>query len=111
MKDTEATLDRSELEGASPGGRSPTAMALRRLFRSHTAVAGLAITGVLVVTGLLAPWIAPHEYWRISREAVMQAPAEGGLAALARAGERDGGELDGGLSEAWREVAGNHGGA
>lgn len=74
MKDTEATLDRSELEGASPGGRSPTAMALRRLFRSHTAVAGLAITGVLVVTGLLAPWIAPHEYWRISREAVMQAP-------------------------------------
>jgi ABC-type dipeptide/oligopeptide/nickel transport system permease subunit len=49
-------------------------MALRRLLRSHTAVAGLAISAVLVVTGLLAPWIAPHEYWRISRDAVTQAP-------------------------------------
>ncbi len=71
---TGPTIDRSLLEGAAPAGRSPTGMALRRLFRSHTALAGLAITAVLVVTGLLAPWIAPHEYWRISRDAVAKAP-------------------------------------
>ena len=68
-----AAVDRAVLEGAAREGRSPTAMALRRLFRSHTAVAGLGITAVLVVTGLLAPWIAPHEYWQISRS-VTQAP-------------------------------------
>jgi ABC-type dipeptide/oligopeptide/nickel transport system permease subunit len=74
VKGVEATVDRSRLEGAAPEGRSPTALAIRRLLRSQTAVAGLLITAVLVVTGLLAPWIAPHEYWRISREAVFQAP-------------------------------------
>lgn len=74
MTGTSATIDRARLEGASAEGRSPTALALRRLFRSQTAVAGLAITAALVVIGLLAPWIAPHEYWRISRDAVTQAP-------------------------------------
>jgi ABC-type dipeptide/oligopeptide/nickel transport system permease subunit len=74
MSATGATIDRNLLEGASSAARSPTSLALRRLFRSRTAVAGLLITAVLVVTGLFAPWIAPHEYWRISREAVMQPP-------------------------------------
>ncbi len=74
MSPSEATLDRSELEGASSGGRSPAALALRRLFRSRTAVAGLAITAILVFTGLFAPWLATHEYWRISRAEVALAP-------------------------------------
>jgi len=74
MSPAEATLDRSLLEGASAAGRSPTALALRRLLRSRTAVAGLAITAVLVFTGLLAPLLAPHEYWRISSDAVQKAP-------------------------------------
>jgi len=69
-----ATVGRDALAGAAREGRSPTALAFRRMFRSQTAVAGLGITVALVVTGLLAPWLAPNEYWRISREAVMQAP-------------------------------------
>jgi len=71
---TGATIDRADLEGASAEGRSPTVLAMRRLFRSQTAVAGLAITAILVFTGVFAPLLAPHEYWRISADAVTKAP-------------------------------------
>ena len=59
-------------------GRSPTLMAFRRLLHSQTAVAGLGITVALVLVGLLAPWISPHEYWKISVDAVQRPPGTPG---------------------------------
>ena len=78
MTGSDSTVARSSVEGASPAGRSPTALAIRRLLRSKTAVVGLVITAVLVFTGLFAPWIATHEYWRISRDEVALAPGAAG---------------------------------
>lgn len=74
MSEATATTRRGELPGAAREGPTPGQLVLRRLLRSNTAVAGLLITAVLVVVGVLAPWIAPHEYWRISADAVTKAP-------------------------------------
>jgi ABC-type dipeptide/oligopeptide/nickel transport system permease subunit len=74
-----ATLDRGSLAGAeSGGGRSPLRLAVRRLLRSHTAVAGLGITAILVFVGLFAPWIAPEHYSAIQGEAVREPPGTPG---------------------------------
>ncbi len=69
-----ATLDRSSLQGAEAEGRSPLALAVRRLFRSRTAVAGLGITVVLVLVGILAGALAPHDYAKDMALDALRAP-------------------------------------
>ncbi len=59
-------------------GRSPTALAIRRLLRSHTAIAGLGITGALVLAGLLAPLVVGDAYKASDLEAIRLPPGSPG---------------------------------
>ena len=68
--------DRAGLERAQ--GRSPTALALRRLFRSRTAVAGVGITAILVTVGLLAPLVVGESYKAVDQEALRLPPGSTG---------------------------------
>jgi ABC-type dipeptide/oligopeptide/nickel transport system permease subunit len=71
-----ATPTREALEVA--GARSPTALAIRRLLKSHTAVSGLLLTGVLVLVGLTAPWLAPNHYSEIYPDDILLPPGSPG---------------------------------
>jgi ABC-type dipeptide/oligopeptide/nickel transport system permease subunit len=51
-------LPAEDLQGA-PASLWRTA--LRRLFQRRSAIAGMVILGVLVLTAILAPWIAPYQ--------------------------------------------------
>ena len=68
--------DRAALEREH--GRSPTALAVRRLLRSRTAVAGLAITAALVVVGLLAPLVVADAYKAVDQAALRLPPGSPG---------------------------------
>ncbi|MHC4924801.1 MAG: ABC transporter permease [Planctomycetota bacterium] len=57
---------------------SPTALALRRLFRRQTAVSGLIITVLLVIIGLGAPLLAPHSYSSVNGDAILLPPGSEG---------------------------------
>ena len=57
-----------------PASLSPTAKAFRRLLHSQTAVAGIAITSVLVVAGAFASVLAPYDYRSITFEAIHKPP-------------------------------------
>lgn len=59
-------------------GRSPTALAFGRLLRSRTAVAGMAITGILVVVGLTAPFLVGDTYKAADLEALRLRPGSPG---------------------------------
>jgi len=58
--------------------RSPFQLAVRRLLRSKTAVAGLGITLALVLVGAFGSFVAPHDYRGISFEAIRQPPGSPG---------------------------------
>ncbi|MBI4277091.1 MAG: ABC transporter permease [Armatimonadetes bacterium] len=45
-----------------------------RLWRHHLAVAGLAITAVVVLVAVLAPWLATHDAYQHNRRAMLAAP-------------------------------------
>lgn len=76
MSEVAGRVDRGALQREQ--GRSPTALALRRLFRSRTAVAGLGITAVLVVAGLSAPFLVGDSYKAVDQEALRLAPGSPG---------------------------------
>jgi peptide/nickel transport system permease protein len=63
---------------AAPRSLSPTAKAFRRLLRSQTAVAGVAITAILVVAGAFAGVLAPYDYRAISFDDVHRPPFSAG---------------------------------
>ena len=69
-------VDRDTLEREH--GRSPTALAIRRLLHSRTAVAGLGITAILVVAGLLAPFVVGEAYKAVDQEAIRLPPGSPG---------------------------------
>lgn len=71
---------RAELEAsqAAAAGRSPAALALRRLARSQTAVSGMVLTAILVVVGLAAPLLAPHSYSAIDASVIRVPPLSPG---------------------------------
>jgi ABC-type dipeptide/oligopeptide/nickel transport system permease subunit len=67
------------MDGPYPDrGRSPTALAIRRLLRSRTAVAGLVLTAILVFVGLFSPWLTVHDYRAISFDSIHKPPGTPG---------------------------------
>jgi len=48
---------------------------LRRLVRSPSAVTGAVLVGLLVLAGVLAPWLTPYDPVRQDLRAVLQAPS------------------------------------
>jgi ABC-type dipeptide/oligopeptide/nickel transport system permease subunit len=58
--------------------RSPAALAVRRLLRNPAALAGLGITTILVLTGILAPLLVGDGYRTVDTDAVKVPPGTAG---------------------------------
>ncbi len=56
-------------------GRSPTALALRKLLRKRIAVAALVVIAIFYAAGILAPWISPYDFAEQNLEATFQGPS------------------------------------
>jgi peptide/nickel transport system permease protein len=77
-RDTDCDGDSITAGRALPGrgvtARGPVREAMRQLRRSPGAMAGAILFGLLVVTAVLAPWIAPHDPIRMSPNDILTAP-------------------------------------
>ncbi|MGD0765745.1 MAG: ABC transporter permease [Dehalococcoidia bacterium] len=62
-------------DGTLRAGRSPLAVALRRLLRKKIAVAALAFIAVFYFCGLFAPLVAPHNYTDQNLDKVLAGPS------------------------------------
>jgi ABC-type dipeptide/oligopeptide/nickel transport system permease subunit len=61
-----------------PAPRSPVSMALRRLFRNPAAVAGMILTAVMVLVGLLAPLVGGDSWAAVDQSMRLKAPGTEG---------------------------------
>jgi peptide/nickel transport system permease protein len=80
-------IDLAELE-ASPSDRRNSfgwRLVTRRFFRQKTAVVGLAVAFLIVLAGLLAPWIAPYNVDESTSE-FLKGPSAGHLLGTDQAG-------------------------
>src|SRR3954464_6113194 len=62
------------LPGRRPVARGPVREAIRQLRRSPGAMAGAALSAVLLVIAVTAPWIAPHDPIRMAPDDILTAP-------------------------------------
>jgi ABC-type dipeptide/oligopeptide/nickel transport system permease subunit len=60
-------------ERAAP--RTATAAVWRRLLRNRTAVAGMVVLVLFALSGILAPWLAPHDPYRSDLEGSLAPPS------------------------------------
>lgn len=56
-------------------GRSPTALAIRKLMRKRIAVAALVVIAIFYAAGILAPWISPYDFAEQNLDATFQGPS------------------------------------
>lgn len=56
-------------------GRSPTALAIRKLLRKRIAVAALVVIAIFYAAGILAPWISPYDFAEQNLDATFQGPS------------------------------------
>lgn len=56
-------------------GRSPTALAIRKLMRKRIAVAALVVIAIFYAGGILAPWISPYDFAEQNLDATFQGPS------------------------------------
>ena len=77
-RDTDGDVDSIAAGRALPGrgaaARGPVREALRQLRRSPGAMAGAVLFGLLLLTAIAAPWIAPHDPIRMAPNDILMAP-------------------------------------
>lgn len=56
-------------------GRSPTALAIRKLLRKRLAVVALVLIAVFYVAGVLAPFVSPYDFDQTNLDATFQGPS------------------------------------